>query len=96
MQSKTPEQLQREADMVDIKRRLREAMGRLPFDLNTAGATRVLAFKRAVDEARKLLKRNPADISPYQEALRNIEACAGARTAELAEQTYGTTTKGKR
>ena len=78
------------ARIEEAKKQLRAAMVRLPFDVNTAGATRVDAWKSAVQKAHQLLARNPADESKYNEARRSIEQCAAATPAVLAIETYGT------
>lgn len=59
--------------VADAKHALRQAMQRMPRGIADAGATRVQAYKQIIDEAQKLLNRNPMDPSPYREAKLSIE-----------------------
>lgn len=85
----TPEQEARCQRIVQAKQALRVEMARIPFDLNTAGATRVAAWKALVDRAHKMLARDVAEHSRYEEMARELRACGGANVDELAKQLYG-------
>lgn len=84
----TPEEQQREARLAAAKADLTAAIQRLPFDIQTAGATRINVWKLLVDGARKLLRRNPRDAAQYEEYTRRLRACASAPVESLVEGVY--------
>lgn len=73
---------------------LKSAMNKIPFNLATAGAVRVEAFKVAVKEAQKLINRNPPEHWKYIDARRRIEATATLEPAQLQRQVLGLSTEG--
>lgn len=86
-------QLEKEAlaaDLAAAKTILQRYINTIPFDISAAGATRIEAWKLGVEEARKLLARNPADASKYREALRSLQTIASAPIGKVAVQAFGT------
>lgn len=68
---------------------LSEAMAKPPFDLSSAGATRVQAWKKALVAAHQLLAKNTSDPYKIEDAARAIRACGTGDLGQLASAAYG-------
>ena len=68
---------------------LKRAMSVLPFDINTAGATRVRAWKVAYREAEKTLARGAMNPEVYDKARLDLGFCRDATPEQLAQQAWG-------
>lgn len=64
---------------------LRRAMNKLPFDINTAGSTRVTAWKEAHKKAAKLMERHPMDPGQYRAMTTELNGCGTTDVAALAK-----------
>lgn len=84
----SPEQEQQEARRAAAKRELAAVVNVIPFDLQTAGATRVNVWKTLRISALTLLKRNPRDPSAYETLTRQLRACGEAPVESLVEGVY--------
>lgn len=85
----TPEQEARAQRIASERHALRLAMSKIPFNLSTAGHTRVIAYKKALENAAKVMNRNPTKHEPYVEARLLIESTALASVEALANDAYG-------
>lgn len=68
---------------------LKAAMAKLPFDFDSAGSTRIQAWRIAHAEAQKVLNRNPTAIAPYAEARRRLIGTGSASVEELSKEMFG-------
>jgi hypothetical protein len=68
---------------------LKAAMSKLPFDFNTAGSTRVEAWRMAHSHAHQVLNRKPAAVAPYAEARIRLLSCGTADIEALAKEMWG-------
>ena len=84
----TPEDQARRARVDAAKADLRAAMSRLPFDLNSADATRIDLWRIFMGKARTALNRNADDPVVYEECARAIRACKSEPLASLVKGAY--------
>ena len=82
----------RDLRLAAARAEIEQAMRRPPFDLGSAGATRVAAYKKAMLAARQLMERGSTAPVKLEDAARAIKASGGDDMSAIAAAAY----KGKR
>lgn len=78
----------RDARLAAAKAEIEAAMRNPPFDLASAGATRIAAYKKAMLAARQLMERGSQDPVKLEDAARAIKATGGEDLASIASAAY--------